>query len=86
MNFIKIFKKHLMKRFEMTDLKSVSHYLKLLIERSFDHIILNRTIYLKKILKRFNIKDCALVSVFIKLNTFDNFLFVVDQTDEKALY
>ena len=72
----------------MIDLESVSHYLKLSIERRSDQIILNQTIYLKKILKHFNMLDCASVSISMKSNTFDNLLSVDDhdQTDEKRLY
>ena len=86
MKFIKTIKKYLMKRFEMIDLESVSHYLELSIERRSDQIILNQTIYLKKILKRFDMLDCASVSISMKSDTSNNLLFVVDQADEKALY
>ena len=41
MNFIQITKKHLMKRDEIIDLKSVFHNLKLSIQRKCDQIILN---------------------------------------------
>ena len=41
MNFIKTIKEYLKKRFEKTDLESAFHYLRLSIERKFDHIILN---------------------------------------------
>ena len=77
-----------MKRFEMIDLKSVSHYLRLSIERRSDQIILNQTIYLKKILKRFNMLDCASVSISMKSDTSDSLLSVDDhdQTDEERLY
>ena len=61
----------------MTNLRSVFHYLEFSIERSFDQIILNQTIYLKKILKQFDMLDCASVFTFMKSETFDDFLFVI---------
>ena len=42
MNFIKIINKHLIKRFEMIDMRFVLHHLKLSIKRSFDQIIRHR--------------------------------------------
>ena len=77
-----------MKRFEMTDLGSVSHYLRLSIERRSGQIILNQTTYLKKILKRFNMLDCASVSTPMKSGTPDSLLSADDhdQADEERLY
>ena len=86
MDFIKTIKKHLMKRFEMTGLGSVSHYLGLSVERRSGQIILNQTIYLKKVLERFNMEDCASVSTLMESGTSGSLLLVIDQADEEALY
>ena len=69
-------KQTLFKRFHMTDLDLVSHYLKLsVIKTDNESIIFNERHYLEKILKRFEIKNCKSVSIFINFDVFGLIFF-----------
>lgn len=67
--FIATIKEALHKRFKMTDLGSVSHYLGLSVKSELGRVILNQSTYINKILKRFDMLDCAPVSTPMESGT-----------------
>lgn len=56
------FKKYLMEKFRMTDLKEIRHFIGIRIE-VYDHkICLSQVAYIKRVLNKFNMDDCNAVS------------------------
>ena len=77
--YLKSLKKRFFKRFKMTDLKSISHYLKMLITCSNNRITLNQTIYLQIMLKRFEMIDSKTSFTFMNKNFFNIIMFFNDE-------
>ena len=55
-------------RFQMINLKSTQHYLRIKVIRNDDSILLRQRTYLTKILKRFNMNKCKIVESLMKSN------------------
>jgi len=56
------FKNYLMKKFRMTDLKEIKHFIGIRIEMHEDKIFLSQAAYVKRILNKFNMDNCNAVS------------------------
>ena len=82
LNLLKLIKTKLSEHFKMTDLRFLSHYLKIRIIRFSNRISLNQIFYLLKILKRFEMIDCKLMNILMKSDIFNVMMFVDD--DYKA--
>lgn len=65
LNIINSLKNKLSKRFRMTDLELVSHYLGMFVTQKEASVSLNKKSYLKKILLRFGINACKPASLLI---------------------
>jgi hypothetical protein len=80
MKDIRFIQNELNSRFQMTDLKELSHYLKIkiIINSDRDVIILRQHIYIKKILTKFEMIDCNLVSTSMKTEMI-NLLISIDK-------
>jgi hypothetical protein len=55
---IKLFKKEMMTKFEMTDLGLLSYYLSIEVEQKDDYITVKQSGYAKKVLQQFGMADC----------------------------
>ena len=75
--YLKSLKKQLSKRFKMTDLDVIFHYLKMSITRSNGRITLNQKSYLQAVLKRFEMTDSKTSSTFMN-KSFSNIITFVD--------
>jgi hypothetical protein len=70
-------------RFQMTDLRKLSYYLKMKIIISLDRdvIILKQSTYIKKILTQFEMIDCNLVSTSMKTEMTNTLVSIDNEID-----
>jgi hypothetical protein len=87
MKDIRCIQNELSSRFQMTDLKELSHYLEMKIIINFDRdvIILRQRIYMKKILTQFEIIDCNLVSISMKTEVTNSLMSIDKMTDSLTI-
>lgn len=61
------FKRYLLSKFKMTDLKEIKLFLGIKIKRHANEITLDQSAYIKTILNKFNMHDCKPVNT-LKIN------------------
>ncbi|XP_024632970.1 uncharacterized mitochondrial protein AtMg00810-like [Medicago truncatula] len=59
---MKVFKKNMMKRFEMSDLGNLTYFLGIEFEMNSQGILIHQRKYAQDVLKRFNMMNCKLIS------------------------
>jgi hypothetical protein len=85
LNDLKIIQDQLKKRFKMTDLSQLSHYLGMKITISSDQLILTQSTYMKKMLKQFEMKECKLVSTSMKSGVANTLISAADEADDAII-
>jgi hypothetical protein len=85
LNDLKIIQDQLKKRFKMTDLGQLSHYLGMKIIISSDQLILTQSTYMKKMLKQFEMKECKLVSISMKPDVTNTLISAADEADDAII-
>jgi hypothetical protein len=84
LNDLKIIHNQLKKRFKMTDLSQLSHYLemKIIISSDKNQLILTQSTYMKKMLKQFDMKECKLVSTSMKSDVANALVSATEKADD----
>jgi hypothetical protein len=84
LNDLKIIQNELKKRFKMTNLSQLSHYLgmKIIITSDKNQLILTQSTYIKKVLKQFEMKECKPVSTLMKPEAANTLISIIDKADD----
>jgi hypothetical protein len=87
LNDLRNIQNQLKKRFKMTDLRQLSHYLEMKIIISLDQnqLVLIQSIYLKKILKQFEMNEFKPVSTSMKTEVINSLMSVIDEADDVTI-
>ncbi len=81
LNHLQNIQNQLKQRFKMTNLRQLSHYLKMKITITSDKLIFTQSIYLKKMLNQFEMKNCRSVSTFMKSEMINSLMSITNEAD-----
>jgi hypothetical protein len=82
LNDLRDIQNQLKRRFKMTNLRQLSHYLDMKIIISQNKLVLIQSIYLKKILKQFEMNDCKSISTSMKSRVINSLMSATNKADQ----
>jgi hypothetical protein len=87
LNDLRNIQNQLKRRFKMTNLRQLSHYLdmKIIISSDQNQLVLTQSIYLKKILNQFEMRDCTSVSISMKSKVINSLMSVIDEANDVTI-
>jgi hypothetical protein len=85
LNDLEIIQDQLKKRFKMTDLGQLSHYLGMKIIIITNQLILTQSTYLRKVLKQFSMKECKLVSTSMKSDVANTLISAIEKANDAII-
>ena len=75
----------LAKKFKMTDLNEISHYLNMEIEVDKEKTTIHQTVYLHKTLNIFDLKNCKSCKISMNSDTANNIMSSMEQADKETI-